>query len=163
MSKKSVVCHVLAGAILAMAVGVQAAAPDAPAPAAPPPARGGRGGPAAPANLGGAMRDMNAMLTALKADATDASKIDQVLRNIATLERDVAISKLSLPPLVNRMTGDEKAKSAASYRTTLSGLARTLLDLEDAVSDKKTDDIKKLVAKLEEIEKAGHTEFRPAP
>jgi hypothetical protein len=124
-----------------------------------PPARAGRGA-AAPASLSSAMGEMNRMLIAIKAESTDATKIEQTLKDIATLERDVAISKLQTPPNVNRMANaDDKAKATASYRTMMNGLTRTLLDLEDAVNDKKPDDIKKALTQLDVIEKQGHTEF----
>lgn len=124
------------------------------------PARGGRGPAAAPANLSGAMSDMNRMLQALKREAVDPALAEQTLHDLATMERDVAVSKLQTPPNVNRMaTADEKAKAIASYRSMLSGVTRTLLDIEDAVNDKKPDEIKKLLTSLDEIEKAGHTEF----
>jgi hypothetical protein len=128
-----------------------------------PTARGGRGVPGgAPANLQSAMSDMNRTLRTLKAEATDPAKIEQTLADLATFERDVAISKTQVPPTVNRQPADEKAKSMASYRSMMNGLTRTLLDLEDAVNDKKPDEIKKLLAQLDEIEKQGHAEFKPA-
>ena len=138
----------------------QATAPVATA-SAPAMGRGGRGGPAqAPANLGAAMRDMNAMLTAIKGEATDPAKIDQTIHDISVLARDVAIAKLQTPPYVNQIpTAADKAKALASFRSMMNGLTRTLLDREDAVNAKKPDDVKKAIATLEEMEKAGHTEF----
>ncbi len=128
-----------------------------------PAARGGRGGaPAIPATLESAMSDMNRMLRALKTEAADPAKAEQTLTDLITFQRDVAISKALVPPTVNRLPAAEKAKSLASYRAMMNGLTRTLLDLEDAVNDKKPDDIKKLLAQLDQIEKQGHAEFKPA-
>jgi hypothetical protein len=171
----------LAAGVLAAVAGLNSPAARAAAPSNPPatagaPAargegegrgpgqmRGGRGGaPAAPANLESAMNDMNRMLRALKAEAADATKMEQTLTDLATFERDVAIAKTQIPPAVSRQPADEKAKSIASYRSMMNGLTRTLMDLEDAVNDKKPDDIKKLLAQLDEIEKQGHAEFKPA-
>jgi hypothetical protein len=122
--------------------------------------RGGRGGQAAPANLEGAMSEMNRMLTQLKQNATDPAQKDAVIRNISIFARDVAISKLQTPPWVNRIANaEEKAKALESYRSMMNGLTRVLLDLEDAVNAKKADDIKKNLTTLEEMEKAGHQEF----
>jgi hypothetical protein len=133
-----------------------------PRPAGPPPAgRQGRGGPQVPANLGGAMKDMDRAYRALKADAVDDAKQEQALTDIATMLRDAAISKLQVPPRVSKLQGDEKTKAIASYRTMMSGLMRTLLDLEDAVTDKKADAVKKGFADIEEIMKQGHDEFAP--
>jgi len=41
------------------------------------------------------------------------------------------------------------------------GMLKTLIDLEEAVNDKKVDDIKKGIAQLEELQKQGHAEFAP--
>src|SRR4051812_26471524 len=80
-----------AACLLAGVYAAQAAAPAAPAagpatPAAPAaPARGGRGAAGgAPANLGGAMRDMGSMLTALKGEAADPAQAEKTLRDLAT-------------------------------------------------------------------------------
>jgi hypothetical protein len=127
-----------------------------------PGARGGRGGaPTTPVTLSSAMGDMNRMLRALKAEASDPAKAEQTLTDLVNFQRDVAVSKAQLPPAMNRLPADQKAKSIASYRAMMNGLTRTLLDLEDAVNDKKPDEIKKLLAKLDEFEKQGHAEFRP--
>jgi hypothetical protein len=140
------------------------AAPAQPAASTPPAAPRGRGvQPQVPANLERAMSEMDAMLRAIKADAADPAKAETTLHNIAIMARDVAISKLQTPPWVARMAAaDEKAKAMASYRSMMNGLTRTLLELEDAVNDKKPDAIKKAIAQLEEIEKAGHEEFHVA-
>jgi hypothetical protein len=105
------------------------------------------------------MRDMAAMITAIKADAADPTKAEAVLKNIVQFERDVAIAKMQTPP-VERVAEADRAKAADEYRKAMTTLQRTLLDLEDAVAAKKTDDIKKLITKLEETQKAGHTLFK---
>ena len=69
---------------------------------------------------------------------------------------------MNLPPIVNRMADDAKTKSTSDYRSMMNGLLHTLLDIEDAVTDNKPDDIKKGLAKVEEIMNEGHKEFRPA-
>ncbi len=136
-----------------------AATPGAPAG----PAGRGRGRGAAgqaPAGLGAAMTDMNTQLTAIKAEAADPAKADQAIHDISVMARDVAIAKLQTPPYVNKLTdADQKAKEMATFRTMLNGVTRTLLDLEDAVNAKKPDDVKAAIAKLEDMEKAGHAEF----
>ena len=125
----------------------------------PAPAVRGRGA-TPPANLSGAMKEMGGMLTTIKNEAADPAKSDQTLKDIATFERDVAISKLQAPPYVNRLAAaDEKAKALESYRVEMNVLTRALLDLEDAVSAKKTADIKKYLDQLAQIEKQGHQEF----
>jgi hypothetical protein len=121
---------------------------------------GGRGGArgGAPANLEGAMGGMNNMLRAIKAEAADETKIEQTLKDLAQFERDVAIAKMQTPS-TNKVEEAKKANAAADYRTAMTSIQRTLLDLEDAVAAKKADEVKKLIAKLDDIEKAGHAEF----
>ena len=175
MSKQSLLWSTLAAAALAVAGCQTSLSPDShasPAPPAPPapagpavaaatPARGR--GPTVPANMESAMGEMNRMLTALKTDAPDPAKAEQALKDLATFERDVAICKLLVPSQINSMTGTAKTEALASYRSMMTGLTKTLLDLEDAVNDKKPDEAKKLIAQLEEIEKQGHEELKVKP
>jgi hypothetical protein len=123
---------------------------------------GGRAGAArggAPGNLRGAMESMQASVLALKRDGADPEKIEQNLRTLAQMQRDVAIAKMQNPP-VQRITDPAKqATGAETFRLAMSSIQRTLLDLEDAVIAKKPDDIKRLIAKLDEIERNGHRLF----
>jgi hypothetical protein len=171
MSIRALLCLTVSAAVLAASANLAPAAPPNAArsnssSAASPPANGARGGrgatSATPVTLSSAMGDMNRMLRALKAGASDPAKAEQTLTDLVNFQRDVAVSKAQTPPAINRLPAEEKAKAVASYRAMMNGLTRTLLDLEDAVNDKKPDDIKKLLAKLDEIEKQGHAEFKPA-
>ncbi len=131
-------------------------------PATPPAGQGrrGGGGGAAPTNISGAMGDMNRALRTLKTEAADPTKSEAALRDIGLLQRDVAIAKSQLPPAVNDLSGDEKTKQANEYRSQMISLMRVLLDLEDAVVAQKADDIKNLLAKIDDAQKKGHADFR---
>jgi hypothetical protein len=144
-------------ALAAMALSSWAAPPSN----APPPARGRGRGPAMPASLGSAMQDMDRAFRALQAEVADPAKLDQALKDIATMQRDAAISKTLTPPSVNRLADDKKAAATESYRLKMVGLMKALLDLEDAVASKKSDDVKKGLQAIEEIMKQGHAEFAP--
>jgi hypothetical protein len=124
-------------------------------------ARGARGA-QVPANLEGAMSEMQRSLNALKAEINDKTKLEQTLRDIAILQRDTITSKMQIPPSINRKTGEEKTKATSDYRAMMNSLVHILLDLEDAVNDNKPDAIKKNLASIEDVMKQGHTEFRPA-
>lgn len=163
MSPKSMLClAIITAALLPATVFAGAPAPGAPAGPGGAGARGGRGGAAAvPNSLSSAMGEMNRMLQDIKKVAADPAQAEQALKDLATFERDVAICKLLVPPEVNGITDAKaKAEAIASYRAMMNGLTKTALDLEDAVNDKKADDIKKLIAQLDEIEKKGHAEFK---
>lgn len=130
-------------------------------PSPPSPARAGRENGALPNNLRAAMNDMLDVVFNLKNEAADPADIDLTMKDLATFERDVAICKLHMPPSIGRLTGDDKADEINSYRVMMSNLIRTSLDLEDAVTNKNTDQIKKLLARIDEIESQGHQEFVP--
>jgi hypothetical protein len=115
----------------------------------------------APTSLQNAMNQMLDLDFAVKKEYADPGNIDQTLRDIALFERDVAYCKLHLAPSVNKLQGEDKITETDSYRVMMSSMMRTLLDLEDAVHDKKMDDAKKLLATIDEIEEQGHAEFIP--
>jgi len=123
---------------------------------------GGRGAPGggAPAGLGQAMTDMNGALKKIQGEYTDAAQLETTLRDIATMQRDIAIAKLQTPPSVNRIAdAGEKAKALAKFHEECNSLTRGLLELEDAVNAKKADDAKKAIAKLIDIGNAAHKEY----
>jgi hypothetical protein len=99
------------------------------------------------------------LLFELKQETADPAKVQQTFKDIALFERDVAYCKLQTPPGINRLEGSDRADAADSYRSMWSSMMRTLLDLEQAVSDKKPDEIKRLIAQIEQIENQGHVEF----
>ena len=160
--------RVIAVVVLGMGIGagVSVQAQEGPPPATRP-ARGprGGGGGGAPANLGGAMRDMGQNYKMLKANAADPAKMeesDSRRRNDGSC--DAAVAKLSnLPPMVQHLTGDEKAAKTADFRADITELQKALLSLEDAIAAKNTDDIKKGLDSLEAIMNKGHNEFIPKP
>ncbi len=159
--------RVIAVVVLGMGIGagVSVRAQEGP-PGGPPasrPARGprGGGGGGAPMNLGGAMRDMGQNLKTLKANAADPEKMEESIHSVETMERDAAVAKLNLPPMVQHLTGDEKAAKTADFRADITELQKALLSLEDAITAKNADDIKKGLDSLEAIMNKGHAEFIP--
>jgi hypothetical protein len=158
----SMKCNVLATAACMLLAGtftlVSVAQTTAPAAGGP---RGRGRGPQAPASLEQAMESIDRSYRAIKADAADPTKQEQTVRNIDTMVRDVAISKLFVPGTVNRQPAEKRAEALNSYRAMMTGLIKTLLDLEEAVNDKKPDEIKKCIAQIEELQKQGHAEFAP--
>lgn len=111
--------------------------------------------------LEGTMGRMGKALGAIKKAAADPAKYADALKAVAELEAASIQAKGLLPPYVDKLTGDAKQKAAEEYRTMIMGLIRTELDLEDALMNKKADDVKTGIASLEEIMKKGHEEFIP--
>ena len=146
--------------ITTIAGSATAGVPGGPGGGAMPPMGRGRGGAGVPQGLEASMSEMNRMVQDLKRVAADPAQAEQALKDCATFERDVSICKLLVPPQINRMSGDAKTEALTSYRSMMTGLVKTALDLEDAINAKKPDDIKKSIAQLEEIEKQGHTELK---
>jgi hypothetical protein len=159
---RTVLCLLAAAALTASAVAAGPTPPPAPASPPPPVGRAGRGrGPQLPNSLESAMNEMDRAYKALKNEATDPAKLEQSLKDIAIMQRGAAISKTFLPPMVNRMSPDKKPAALESYRTMMVGLMKTLLNLEEAISSNKTDDIKKGLQQIEETMTKGHGEFIP--
>ena len=158
------ISRILAVAVLGLGIsaGVSVQAQEGTPPATRP-ARGPVAAPAvgAPANLGGAMRDMGQNYKTLKANAADPEKRDDSLRNVQMMERDAAVAKLNLPPTVQRLPADQKTAKAEDYRADLTELQKTLLSLEDSIAAKNADDIKKGLDSIEAIMNKGHEEFIP--
>jgi hypothetical protein len=123
--------------------------------------RAGHAGDAAPTNLRAAMNELLDVIFNLKGEAIDPAYASQTLKDLAFFERDVAICKLHYPPSLNRLSGADKADEADSYRSMMSDLLRTGLDMEEAVADGKAEDIKRLLKRVDEIEADGHAEFVP--
>ena len=106
------------------------------------------------------MTDMNNALKKIQGEYTDAAQLETTLRDIATMQRDIAIAKLQTPPSVNRIAdAAEKSKALAHFRDQCNSLTRGLLELEDAVNAKKNDDVKKILTKLMDIGNAAHKEY----
>ena len=137
------------------------AARGTPGAGAPQGGRNARGANAAPAGLEATMTDMDRAYRAIKTDAADPTKLEATVRNIDLMIRDVAIAKLLVPGTVRRLPADKQPEAIKSYHSMMVGMLKTLIDLEEAVNDKKVDDIKKGIAQLEELQKQGHAEFAP--
>lgn len=140
-----------------MGAGLSVQAQDKPG--GPGSARGPR--PNVPMNLEGAMGDMGRNFKALKNNAADPEKREDSLRNVEMMERDAAIAKLNLPPMVLHLSGEEKAAKADEYRADITELQKALLSLEDAINTKNAEDVKKGLDSLEAIMNKGHATFIP--
>lgn len=141
-----------------------AAAPGAGAAAVvtPPTPRGRTArGPTAPRDLHTAMESIDRVYRAIKADAGNPARQEEALQSIYTFQRDIAISKMYLPKPVESLTGEAKTKAIASYRSMMAGMMRAAMDLEEAVMEKKADEVKACLAQLDELQKQGHAEFAP--
>jgi soluble cytochrome b562 len=127
---------------------------------------GGGGGqrgnrPQMPNGLGGAMRDMGAVMQRLAKEVADPAQKDAALTDVILMQRDAAIAKTGIPNNVRNLTGDDKAKKLGEFRADMTKLVKALLDFEDNIAAGNADAIKASEAKLGDIMKAGHAEFKP--
>jgi len=98
---------------------------------------------------------------AIKADAGDPARQEAVIRNIDLMIRESAISKLGVPGAIRRMPAEKQAEAVKSYHAMMLSTIKTLVALEEAVVEKKAEEIKKCIEQLDELEKKGHAEFLP--
>ena len=158
------ITRILAVVVMGLGVGLGVSVRAADSTDAPPttaPARRPQRGPAAPAGLGQAMKEMEKLFKALKADGGDSTKYDQNLQNIEMMERDAAISKLSLPPMLRNVSGEEKAKQAEVYRQDMVELMKSLMAVEEAIVAKNPGDVTKALDGVDAVMKKGHEAFLP--
>ena len=113
----------------------------------------------APVGLAAAMGAMERQFRAIKADAADPANQEAAIRNIDLMIRNSAISKLEIPVAIGRLPADKRADAVKSYHSMMLSTIKTLIALEEAVLDKKPDEIKKCIAQLDDLEKRGHAEF----
>jgi soluble cytochrome b562 len=114
-----------------------------------------------PNGLGGAMRDMGAVMQRLAKEVADPAQKDAALTDVILMQRDAAIAKTGIPNNVRNLTGDDKAKKLGEFRADMTKLVKALLDFEDNIAAGNADAIKASEAKLGDIMKAGHAEFKP--
>ena len=129
---------------------------------------GSRGGPrgngpgAGAANVEGAMKGMNRGLKAIKAAMGDAARKPEALRLVSEMQRDCATAKsMPLPAAYTKGAADEAAKQKleAEYAADMRKLMRMLVDLEDAIAADKADEVKALLARIEEQREHSHKEL----
>ena len=109
-------------------------------------------------NVGSAMKAMGRALKQLKAQVGDASKKDENLKLVATIQYGCAAAKSAPLPgnITKGMDDAAKAKLDETFRSNLRGVMATAMQLEDAILNGKTDEAAKLVDKLNEQREAGH-------
>jgi len=121
----------------------------------------GPGGPGAREALGAdaGMKMMNRALKSLKGQVTDASKKDDNLRLVGDMQRGCVIAKGSpVPADILKKAKDEaeKAKWQKEYRTSLLGVLRKLVDVEQAILDGKGSEADKLLAEIAKVRDEMH-------
>jgi hypothetical protein len=112
--------------------------------------------------LQGAFRKLRKVDPATKqAQIADASKNEDSLKQIAIMkEYATAAAKLE-PALKAQKPTEEQAKFVAAFRDQMKGFLTDINQLEAAVKAGKNDEAAKLVEKLNDDQKKGHTDFQP--
>ncbi len=112
-------------------------------------------------SIEGGMKGMGRVLRTLKDQVKDASKRDENLQLIGTMEVSCITAKGGkLDERLKDVTDEAKKTSMKkAFRADLIKLARTLLDVEQALLDEKYDDADAALKKVLEMREHGHEEF----
>jgi soluble cytochrome b562 len=102
------------------------------------------------------MEDIEGALEVLQRQIKDPAKRDANLVLLAKMQHAVLICKQQVPEPVKKLAGEAQAKLLHTYRTMMITLMRELLLAEEHLVAGRYDEAVKSVAKLEEIEEAGH-------
>lgn len=149
-----------AAALLPSAATAQDAAGERRGPASQP--AGMRGNAAAPVNLEREMSTMGRVFRRLQAQVKDKSQNEASLAAVAQFEQATLASKGAVPPAIAKLAEPERAKQLLEYRNMMVNLLQQALDLEEQLlAGDNTKAAATLVA-MDEIQKQGHKEFRPA-
>jgi soluble cytochrome b562 len=114
--------------------------------------------------IGKAFRALRKVDPATKlAPIADASKNESNLKLLATIKNNaVAASKLE-PALKAKKPADEQAKFIAAYQDQMKNFIADIDSAIAAVTAGKNDEAAKILDKMNDDQKKGHTDFRPPP
>lgn len=110
--------------------------------------------------LARAMEDLNSGFKRLRRTVR-RGQVEESLRLLQLMEQAAVTAKGELPPLVARLPEGERAAAGVAYRKQMCDLLRAFLDLEEAVLERRDDDVKALVDRIAALRDAGHERFSP--
>ncbi|MFO0833091.1 MAG: cytochrome b562 [Phycisphaerales bacterium] len=112
------------------------------------------------ASVEGGMKAMNRNLRTLKGQISDASKRDENLGLINQMQVGCALAKGGkLDEVLKDLKPEEATAKKKEFRTEMIALARTLLDVEEALMNEKYAEAQKALEKAEAARDHGHKEF----
>jgi soluble cytochrome b562 len=106
--------------------------------------------------LGGAMRMMNRGFRDLKANVGDASKREENLTAVWTMQQGCAAAKRGKP---DHLEGDPVA-GVETFRREQIKLMGMLVTLEAAIMDNNTDEAKATLAEMKEFQEESHDKYK---
>lgn len=127
---------------------------------------GGAGGAGAPANVEGAMKQMNRAYRTLNASQFTPESRKADLDSIQALQGAIVGAKggganLRMSDTAKARFGDDRAKFDAEFRSMMLETLLVSIDIERAVIAGDGSKAKELVAKLHDLEEKGHELFQP--
>jgi hypothetical protein len=122
--------------------------------------QGGRGN--APVNLEREMETMGRAFKRLQAQIKDKTQNESSLAQITIFEQSALACKGAVPPAVAKLGEQERAKQLHDYRNMMVNLLQQALDLEEQLLAGDNTKAADTLATMDEIQKQGHKEFRPA-
>jgi len=114
--------------------------------------------------IGGAFRKLRKVDPATKlAQIADPAKNEDSLKQIAIIKDNATAAAQLEPALKAKKPADEQEKFVAAFHDQMKNFLADIDSLEAAVKAGKNDEAAKLVDKLNDDQKKGHTDFRPPP
>lgn len=107
-----------------------------------------------------AMEQLNRSYRQVKAGVSDKSKNAATLASLATMQSLTMTAKGQVPESVTKLPEADRAKKTAEYRKSMVDLLRAELELEQYLLADDNAKAAEMIAKIDAIQKAGHTAFR---
>ena len=110
-------------------------------------------------NLERSMKAMDRALNAIARAIEDPTKDAQTLLQIDALQRATAEGKGAPPHEIDELSGEEKAKELAAYRTLMLNMLKAAIVLEEAVMKGDRAAAKAAIDEIQNQRKSGHSEY----
>ena len=106
------------------------------------------------------METMGRLFKRLKSQVSESAKNASSLDLVTQMEQATLACKNQTPRLVQRMPTTQQADETLSYRQMMLDLFRQELDLEENLLNNDNKKAGEIVAKMDELQRDGHKEFR---
>jgi hypothetical protein len=109
--------------------------------------------------LHGEMDGINRNFRQLQRQYADPAQKASSLELVTAMQKHAEKAKTLTPPKADKMTGDEKAKYAATFQKDLDALTKEIVALKDAIANDKADAAKAEVEKIAHLKDSSHKDL----